>query len=324
LIYHGAMPRQSSPPPKWDEILWKLVLAGAFAVCFFGMAYFRRSLSDGRHGSHSPDHNLSEALITALLAFIISSLFLFRVTRKTDSPKRRALEAAFHGVAGRLAGTITPAHWPTPPRIHFPAEGRSSTLELSPTDSPEGITRVTVDLKGCSPGMLMIFRDDLRSLIPKLFGAQDLEIGDPSFDQRYVVQASPESLARQIFRAGRRAEAMASVSRLDRFPGAAIHLTRESLTVRARGYLNREADLLALARTAIDFTRVILDLEPPAPITWGESTSKGGDCPICGSPLELRVVRCTRCQTPHHLECWKYNGQCSIFGCGELQCTVSP
>jgi hypothetical protein len=41
-------------------------------------------------------------------------------------------------------------------------------------------------------------------------------------------------------------------------------------------------------------------------------------CQVCGSriPAEGRVF-CRRCRTPHHKDCWEYNGKCSTFGCGE-------
>ncbi|MBI4862942.1 MAG: hypothetical protein HY815_22170 [Candidatus Riflebacteria bacterium] len=42
-----------------------------------------------------------------------------------------------------------------------------------------------------------------------------------------------------------------------------------------------------------------------------------GRCPVCREKLaETRQLRvCPRCQTPHHLECWEYNGACGVFGC---------
>jgi len=318
------MSRPFSRSPERGAVLWNLSLALFVALCAGVAAYFHRSLFSGRHGSPGPDHDLGEAVIAGVSAFIVLLWTLFWGTRKTDSPKRKALEAAFYGVAGRLGGTVVPALWPQPPRIHFPSHGRSATLEFCPGDSRDGMTRVSVDLKDCSPGMMMIFRDNLRSLLPRLFGAQDLQIGDPSFDQRYILQANPVSVVQQVFHADRRARMMEAVSRLDRFPGATIHLTHESLTVRTSGYLSQEAELWALARTALEFTRTILDLEPPAPITWGDTSSSGGDCRICGSPLTSGVVRCSRCQTPHHGECWKYNGGCSIFACGEHRFAPPP
>lgn len=41
-----------------------------------------------------------------------------------------------------------------------------------------------------------------------------------------------------------------------------------------------------------------------------------GECQVCGSKLEGSIVRCSRCGTPHHQDCWTYTGLCSTFGCG--------
>lgn len=41
------------------------------------------------------------------------------------------------------------------------------------------------------------------------------------------------------------------------------------------------------------------------------------DCQICGETIDSGLVYCQRCQTPHHRDCWVYNGTCSIYGCGE-------
>jgi len=39
-------------------------------------------------------------------------------------------------------------------------------------------------------------------------------------------------------------------------------------------------------------------------------------CLVCSSPAENDLVKCSRCKTIHHSECWEYNGKCSVFGCG--------
>jgi hypothetical protein len=41
-----------------------------------------------------------------------------------------------------------------------------------------------------------------------------------------------------------------------------------------------------------------------------------GDCRICGHPLEGSLVQCGRCLTPHHADCFRYNGRCSVYACG--------
>ena len=39
-------------------------------------------------------------------------------------------------------------------------------------------------------------------------------------------------------------------------------------------------------------------------------------CTVCGCKiLEGPVTTCPRCETPHHQDCWGYNGGCGIFAC---------
>lgn len=50
----------------------------------------------------------------------------------------------------------------------------------------------------------------------------------------------------------------------------------------------------------------------------GSDLAAGGEaafCPVCGDPVGEEPVRCLRCSTPHHGECWDYVGACSVFGC---------
>jgi tetratricopeptide (TPR) repeat protein len=44
---------------------------------------------------------------------------------------------------------------------------------------------------------------------------------------------------------------------------------------------------------------------------------KGGSCPVCGEGFEAleSLIRCSRCDTYHHKECWDYNDGCAIYGC---------
>ena len=43
------------------------------------------------------------------------------------------------------------------------------------------------------------------------------------------------------------------------------------------------------------------------------------ECQICGDPMVSDLVVCYRCDTPHHRECWKFNGKCSTFACGHTR-----
>lgn len=47
------------------------------------------------------------------------------------------------------------------------------------------------------------------------------------------------------------------------------------------------------------------------------------NCQVCGQELKQNIVYCAKCRTPHHRECWSYNGKCSTYGCDEMRFTTS-
>lgn len=38
-------------------------------------------------------------------------------------------------------------------------------------------------------------------------------------------------------------------------------------------------------------------------------------CPVCGTGISERPFLCPHCDTPHHADCWDYNGGCATYGC---------
>lgn len=39
-------------------------------------------------------------------------------------------------------------------------------------------------------------------------------------------------------------------------------------------------------------------------------------CTVCGCKiLDAPTIKCPKCETPHHEDCWSYNGGCGIFAC---------
>ncbi len=44
-------------------------------------------------------------------------------------------------------------------------------------------------------------------------------------------------------------------------------------------------------------------------------------CRVCGAPMVQQLVRCPKCETPHHRDCWEYNVGCAIYGCNATQFT---
>jgi len=60
------------------------------------------------------------------------------------------------------------------------------------------------------------------------------------------------------------------------------------------------------------------DEEPVSIPSVSRYAATEGECQVCGVTLAQGiVVRCGRCATPHHEDCWAYTGECSTFACKE-------
>lgn len=44
-------------------------------------------------------------------------------------------------------------------------------------------------------------------------------------------------------------------------------------------------------------------------------------CCVCGDNFDSSPVFCEGCRTPFHKDCWRYVGECSVFGCGSKRKT---
>lgn len=57
---------------------------------------------------------------------------------------------------------------------------------------------------------------------------------------------------------------------------------------------------------------------PRSPEVMLLSVDAGGTprCPVCGEEVTSDEVRCGDCQTPHHADCFRYNGACGMYACG--------
>lgn len=232
-------------------------------------------------------------------------------------PYRDMRREFLQSTARRLKGTFVEGGGLSRDRILVTVCGVQAPVEFEPVgEESSGRTAVTIPLDGPSPGTLHIVPDGFGQSFLKMFGAQDLSIGDRSFDAQYVVKATPESLAAEVFRSDRRERMMAAVRRLSQFANPTIDLTRTGLRIQVREELKSEASVLALLKTAEEFLEVLRVAVPVPGIHLGEmKTSRDSACPVCGTSLGGHAVRCESCRTPHHPECWSYVGQCSTYAC---------
>lgn len=201
-------------------------------------------------------------------------------------------------------------------------EGRFARLEEVWTlsgDAEGRLHRLTVDLRGVSPGTLKIFQEGFFSPIAKLFGAQDLRIGDTAFDALYVVKASPASLAASIFGGERRERLIDALRAVGRYMSPVFDLSRESLRIQTSEFTPSRALFERLVAAGRELTAAILAIKGSV-LLWEEpGLPSSARCPVCGARFGAGVTLCRGCRTPHHHECWIYAGGCSTYACGSKE-----
>jgi len=173
-----------------------------------------------------------------------------------------------------------------------------------------------VDVRGKSWGTIHIFPEGFGQSFLKMFGAQDIEIGDPKFDAGFVIKATPVSLAHEVFSPERRRHVTSAVYRMQNLGDPRIDLDGGTLSVQVRGYFTEVSGLMTMVDVAREFFKHLFGNPATPGVQLGEvRVLTGGECPVCGTPMNELIVRCETCRTPHHDECWKYMGRCSTYAC---------
>jgi hypothetical protein len=147
-------------------------------------------------------------------------------------------------------------------------------------------------------------------------GFKDLQLDDPAFDAAFAVHGPSEAFAAEVLKPWLR-KRMADALR---HGGFRWRLTRAGSSLRMPGRPSTAADLdrgLTLAYALLD---VLPGADGKDRVQIGVARQRidaESTCGICGVSLaEGALVRCAACRTPHHGDCWTFNGRCSIFACG--------
>jgi len=154
-------------------------------------------------------------------------------------------------------------------------------------------------------------------------GQQTLEVSTASVlsqiaeddPEAFRVRGS-EGLYRRIFAGG-------ELARMLRGWGVPFEWTLHSsaFTLLIHGQPGDEEELWRWLKGAFRLLQAIPGFEDDAPIQIrgvSRYSATEGECQVCGVTLgQGTVVRCRRCATPHHEDCWTYTGECSTFACKE-------
>ncbi len=146
-----------------------------------------------------------------------------------------------------------------------------------------------------------------------------LPVKNNEFNRHFVAHGQPEQIALTWLSDG----VCWQLARLCESPrqwGLRLTVHAGTMTVQKPVGLRHTNDLDEL-------TRLALELYDQAMLTRAEGIDflndgqaqvlEDPECQVCGEVIVGTMVVCRRCQTPHHRDCWEYNGKCAIYGCGE-------
>lgn len=170
--------------------------------------------------------------------------------------------------------------------------------------------------------------------IGKLLGMQDIRIGSPHFDAVYIIAGNNEPeicriltpAVQQIIETlrGLPGQARGLYSSIDIY----VKVMAGDFEVKKPGRITDPAVLhqfislcLALYEQSwpqgegIEFLETATLRENPG--------AEAPVCQVCGEAIVATPVFCRSCKTPHHQDCWEYNGVCSTYGCREVRTSQS-
>lgn len=215
------------------------------------------------------------------------------------------------------------------PKVSFVRGISRALLSIyeSSDPTPQFYTQLTFTMPGGWPHRMEIFPQRFQDMDVKYLNVEDIQIGDAQFDPRYVVKANDDRFAREFLDARTR-QAVDELRSLGGNDKILISINSSRLMVRKQSILSELEELSVFAELSCRVLDRILQFwqkasgieildEPAAP------SATDPVCQVCGAaiPKEVRVY-CRRCRTPHHKDCWEFNGQCSTYACGENRSTT--
>ena len=150
---------------------------------------------------------LSLASEIALLVGVVTAIvwfFWFVIRHQRELNKR--VEENWREVAAQLGGEFVPrtGSWRkrTARRVDVVIEGRNVSLDnFTVSTGNTHVTYTRVRVATTSTHRLHVYREHFLSGMAKALGAQDVEVGDAAYDERFQIKSDDEAWARRVLAA---------------------------------------------------------------------------------------------------------------------------
>jgi hypothetical protein len=238
---------------------------------------------------------------------------------------------ALHSAVQPWSGVVTEGHWLSYPQAQLKFGSTTASLHYTKRGKNSRYTHLSVAFD--DPRLrLELYPQSVLSQLRKLLHMQDIEVGSPVFDEAFIITGNDEPLIRDYLNADVQ-RAMLELAQLNAYFSLDLHLSIGGgiLRITKASWLSSEGDLkrfLKLGERTVDALQNARDsgiqFLPPRPTSERglsnsahQSDLTTAACRVCGESLQKKIVYCSACRTPHHLDCWQYFGSCSIYGCGQ-------
>jgi hypothetical protein len=186
-------------------------------------------------------------------------------------------------------------------------------------DFPPGSMDILFDTRDLAVESIQIEPAGVWHDVRTLFGWKDFQIGDEEFDGMFEIHASAGEFAPRVL-----CPQLRSVLRSATIFGKFYwRLSPAGFLLRVKGWPPDRKELDRWLVVAFQLLDAIPGSDGKGRVTIGVVRMKidaESICKICGVSLaEGGVVKCHKCSTPHHQDCWEFNGRCSTFACGETR-----
>jgi hypothetical protein len=255
------------------------------------------------------------------IAFLIVVVFLVVIAgpliRKQSETRRR--RRAYHQLAQRFKGQYASGGLLRKPSVAFRHGATSGFVQEAKSRGPySGLcTQIVVgwpDRKSTFDVFPAADREEMKTARR----LRPLDSGDASFDAVFVVRGEQNDV-RHLLSDGVRWQ-LTRLLKIHELPRMYVLLWRGQLIVQKPAIYRRFDDLEPLLEAALDlYDQLMLTRAEGIEFVQTDTVAAIQEvvCKVCGDEIHDHMVYCRRCKTPHHLECWRYTGQCSVFGCQE-------
>jgi hypothetical protein len=248
--------------------------------------------------------------LTVLAVFVALAVAWYNRSRTRD------VQQAFLSVARWYHGRLYKNGWLQTPSVRIPYAQTAIDLAIVYGENSRKCTEAVLRWNE-SPAVVRIFSNHYG--VRKTGKRPSVRLNDAEWDRQFTVESNDPSFARSLLSGGVRS-AIIMLSRIRRNGGVDIYFAGGTLTVHKLMVLDQPAELSAFVRHVME----LYDQALLAQTTGIECVNhieahviEDAKCPICGDQIVDDLVFCSKCKTPHHRECWNYNGKCATYACGE-------